>query len=1344
MESYIPENHCYDEGPSTVPLSCNVIYCTETFICPAADDYTGAAVIEENCNILLTRALRLPTGEYSICVTSGQPNEFESWYIQQGIFSPAVQTSTSSTDCFTFLPGSNQFLVRQKLDSDSCFISFTVDTTSTCPEKLFEVVAVSPCGGTMALVFEDTSFNNGYEYYVDWGDLNYSAGNSDSLTHTYCGFGISNRTVCVTYSTSSEEPLYQTCCYSITVDIDPDCICDSISVSVVEQMCDTVKVAIEFPEDVTDDTIRVEIVSLSLFFEIYGDTTICIIYPEVRNDTICLSYSICSDTPNECCKPINVIPRCETADFDFDLHLPAQSCINPCYDITPKCTLGGDNIHVWEMDDGTVFYGTNPPSCYLFSNFANDDNEVCVRHYILFCDSIIADTTKCVEYPRHAILGRPGGTIRLTDAILDPNLSGWTVEDFIRHFSKHPTIPLVIDGTLELDKGSIFKNGIWNMAWDAEILNDGQLFGLIDVKIQSADRDVRGNTNYSCCRWLGVRSKDKTRTNWSGSTISDAQIMLHFQEQSSSGMPRIVMNNGTYHTNIYGIKSNQQAFLVGAFSGNEFRGADHRDTICDCVAQNAIDVRGVEEVNGFAPIGHNPTFSGGIKFPKTGNENLIHFYEQGFHFENTNLQTWNFEIKTLMDFQEPISLLYRWVAGLDNPTDATGIGIDFDYNHLLPSFLEFDRMHFRDHRIGVRDRHRTSRFSSPHYLTAVAESEHSSITMKRLDEGYNVRYSSTSGLHGQITGNLLDSIRGSGIRVSFISSRNTTELDIVNNEVTIDGSNVEEAGGITVVQTVRGLNDQLVSIGLNRVDIKTSSADANGIQMSNVGTGRIWNNYVEATNSNQAISVIASPRALIRCNEGWYGLRGLESVRNMDSELSANYFRANGTNVELTGDHMTTSGMEIWWNNFHNSVFNNVVYNTDVVTGQQDHARYNTWFQGQDDQIVHLGIASDAELCQFWRPDSQTEGDLNFPNHNPGELFTDRPDPMEIDTLFCVLEDSTSPPILTVEVLDDLDTLYAHRLSDTSLYEGYSAAMITELDLHIFRLIETYPDWKDSSQVIEDFYNTHDTGYIGQLSALEDSLVSLEQFMSSANTTVAPYQNEILSIYLELDTLNAAFVQSTDSLEQDSLVEIIEGYTAVIDSLGVLIEAERSYSDSILNVMINALIDQNELLPDTADHQWTRKTLNDIVLHYMQSDTLRSGDDTDLLTIAGYCYSDGGAPVYDARSLAWALLDDVIYEDHCVQASPLPSSVPNVTARLQTLTLAPNPAGDEVQISWETHMDEKVRIEMLSISGQLMRSVELNNSEAFYIMNLSGVPTGTYMVRVGDGKHIQVGKLIIN
>jgi hypothetical protein len=991
-----------------------------------------------------------------------------------------------------------------------------------------------------------------------------------------------------------------------------------------------------------------------------------------------------------------------------------------------------------------VFHGTNPPSCYLFSNFANDDNEVCVRHYILFCDSIIADTTKCVEYPRHAILGRPGSTIKLTDPILDPNLSGWTVEDFIRHFSRHPTIPLVIDGTLELDKGSIFKNGIWNMAWDAEILNDGQLFGLIDVKIQSADRDVRGNANYSCCRWLGVRSKDKTRTNWSGSTISDAQIMLHFQEQSSSGMPRIVMNNGTYHTNIYGIKSNQQAFLVGAFSGNEFRGADHRDTICDCVAQNAIDVRGVEEVNGFAPIGHNPTFSGGIKFPETGNENLIHFYEQGFHFENTNLQTWNFRIKTLMDFQEPISLLYRWVAGLDNPTDATGIGIDFDYNHLLPSFLEFDRMHFRDHRIGVRDRHRTSRFSSPHYLTAVAESEHSSITMKRLDEGYNVRYSSTSGLHGQITGNLLDSIRGSGIRVSFISSRNTTELDIVNNEVTIDGSNVEEAGGIAVIQTIRGLRDQLVSIGLNRVDIKTSSADANGIQMSNVGTGRIWNNHVEATNNNQAYSVIASPRALIKCNEGWFGLRGLESFRNMDSELSANYFNANGTNVDLTGNHMTTAGMSIWWNEFDNHWTNNVVYNTDVVTGQQHHARYNTWFQGQNNQIEHLGGSDRAEECQFWRPNNQSVGSPNYPNHTPSELFTDRPDPMEIDTLFCVLEDSTSPPILTVEVLDDLDTLYAHRLSDTSLYEGYSAAMITELDLHIFRLIETYPDWKDSSQVIEDFYNTHDTGYIGQLSALEDSLVSVDQFMSSANTTVAPYQNEILSIYLELDTLKTQFAQSTDSLEQDSLVEIIEGYTAVIDSLGVLIEAERSYSDSILNVMINALIDQNELLPDTADHQWTRKTLNDIVLHYMQSDTLRSGDDTDLLTIAGYCYSDGGASVYDARSLAWALLDDVIYEDHCVQASPLPSSVPNVTARLQTLTLAPNPAGDEVQISWETHMDEKVRIEMLSISGQLMRSVELNNSEAFYIMNLSGVPTGTYMVRVGDGKHIQVGKLIIN
>jgi hypothetical protein len=1341
MESYVPGNNYYNNGPSTVPLICNTLCCAEPFVTSVTNDKIEESVVFEDCGILVTKAQKLPAGGYYLCVSSQQPAQFVGWYALQGSNFSGAQTSNTNPVCFTFPAGSNQFFIKQYLNNeDSCSISFGIDTTSTCPEDLFEVIHVDSCEGTIALVFVDTSFNNGNKYVVDWGDQSYTESIADTITHTYCESG--EFEVCVTTKEFlfGGEPVYLTCCYTVRIAKD-QCICDSLSVTVIDQICDTTKVSIDLPEALEGKTVTVRVGGQTHY--ITGDTVLCPTYSESTTDTVCISYFQCTNIQYTCCKPIEVtVDKCLTADFTFEPL--ALSCINPCFDIAPLCTLQGDNIHVWEMEDGTVFHGTNPPECYLFSNFANADNEVCVRHYILYCDSIIADTTICRNYPRQAILGKPGATTRLTDRILDPNHPDWRVVTFIKHYSTHPTIPLVIDGTLHLDISDLFLGGIWNMGWDAEIFNDGNLFALRFVRIQSADRDQRGNTNYNCCRWLGVRSEGATNSHWHESTISDAQIMLHYPEQSSSGLPRIVFRNGTFHTNIYGIKSNQQAFIVGAFSGNEFRGADHRDTLCDCVAQNAIDVRGVEEINGFAPIGHNPTFSGGISFPEVSEENLIHFYEQGFHFENTNLQAWNFEIRMLKDYEQTIPSTYQWVAGLDNPTDATGIGIDFDYNHLLPSFLEFDRMHFRDHRIGVRDRHRTSRFSSPHYLTAVAESEHSSITMRKLDEGYNVRYSGTSGLHGQITGNLLDSIRGSGIRVSFISSRNTTELDIVNNEVTIDGSNVEEAGGIAVIQTVRGLNDQLVSIGLNRVDINTSSADANGILMSNVGSGRIWNNYVEATNNNQAISVISSPRSLIKCNEGWFGLRGLESVRNMDSELSANYFRANGTNVELTGDHMTTAGMEIWWNNFHNSVFNNVVYNTDVSTGQQQHARYNTWYQGQDDQIVHLGGSTLAEQCQFWRPNNQNVGGPNFPNHTPSELFFGVANQMEIDTLFCVLEDSTSPPILTVEVLDDLDTLYAHRLSDTSLYEGYSAAMITELDLHIFRLIETYPGWKDSSQVFEDFYNTHDTGYIGQLSALEDSLVSVDQFMSSANTTAAPYQNEILSIYLELDTLKMQFAQSTDSLEQDSLVEIIEGYTAVIDSLGVLIEAERSYSDSILNVMINALIDQNDLLPDTADHQWTRKTLNDIVLHFMQSDTLRSGDDTDLLTIAGYCYSDGGAPVYDARSLAWALLDDVIYEDHCVQASPLPSSVPEVTARLQTLTLAPNPAGDEVQISWETHMDEKVRIEMLSISGQLMRSVELNNTEAFYIMNLSGVPTGTYMVRVSDGKHIQVGKLIIN
>src|SRR5690606_27242132 len=218
-------------------------------------------------------------------------------------------------------------------------------------------------------------------YYVDWGDGRYSKSTGDTVTHVYTSCPTSD--ICVTLSVSETDAKYFSCCYPLEAYL-PSCYCSDVAVSLSSQYCKEGDIIINVPDEMSGLTMKVRIDDLDTM-SITGDTTLHYVFPELGGYTVCLDYKICDKT-YECCKPILLIDdQCNSADFSFSRNETTPSCINPCYTISPYCSASEGNIHVWEMEDSTVFYGSNPPACFLFSDFVNTDGEVCVRHYILYC-----------------------------------------------------------------------------------------------------------------------------------------------------------------------------------------------------------------------------------------------------------------------------------------------------------------------------------------------------------------------------------------------------------------------------------------------------------------------------------------------------------------------------------------------------------------------------------------------------------------------------------------------------------------------------------------------------------------------------------------------------------------------------------------------------------------------------------------------------------------------------------------------------------------------------------------------------------------------------------------------
>ncbi len=1025
-----------------------------------------------------------------------------------------------------------------------------------------------------------------------------------------------------------------------------------------------------------------------------------------------------------CSETIEVMAEC-CVDPGFSMtKLPeSPSCLNPVYSISGQVCTAPWVTHLWEFEDGTTYEGPFPPD-HIFTNFVDDDGQVCVTHTVICCDEM-ASMTVCVDHNPGAYLGLPDETLHFSDIL--PSTGG-TVLDFIQQNANGPSnIPLLIEGKLIADLDADFGPGTWNMGKDAvivivpESIYPYRHFALNQTVIQSAVRLGYG----ACCRWKGLESYSNTDIDFNAAAIKDAAIALEYatHEHAVYAIP-FFESNGSHFLNDYiGIRSTKQFVHFVDFSNNEMEGIPNGECFCGCGARNAFEFYQIPAVYTTKIIGHY-------------GDNYISNYEQGFHFRDSKLKVRDFVVSDLRDYSTSIP------GFPNNPAGEGAIGIDFYWAAPASSVLDLDRMQFLDFvandaaSIAVRDHI----WDGKHKLFADAGIPHQSILINNVAGGYDLQSSFASHfIEGRIKGNLM-TLQGPyysfGVHGYVLLPNN--KLNIENNEFHIGNVNQQPSslnGGVTLTELYTF--PQHYKILDNQFQVLTANGSNIGIYKA-YGYSIRRNTIKEGSSAIRGILLQQGGKGLVDCNVVKDTKVGIRVDAAVENQYAANYLRENKWDMVFSGDAKGESGSLIKLNIYRQSAHESILYQPDAITGQQHHNNYNRWEEQNDngDEVVHLGGNVGALQCQFWYPAGVPEGSLMYPTHNPPGLFTPAPLGTPIDTVvqgtdFC--ESINDDPILLLNPSDGGD--WASVLEDSAYWSGLSAAEANFMRQEIYGKLLKHPEWGTGYASLADFKAQMDGDFVG---ASENLRLDIEDLIAD----VAAHRESQEPQYAELDTLAAqaeplleALAAAGSAAEQDSLQALLDELRQQSDSLQQqLADADELYWAGVQD-NIATLLAANSSLSETEWYQWYEKRYNEISLNWMLGIEPDSLAREDLREMAQTCLKDGGRAVLGARGLCEVWLKEYYDESGCQPISVVQQhneeGYQPTAAQQEGLRLQPNPVAETLQLSLPKAGAEDLpsRLEILNVSGQKVYEAEFSAAQKELAVSVKNWPNGVYVLR---------------
>lgn len=1033
---------------------------------------------------------------------------------------------------------------------------------------------------------------------------------------------------------------------------------------------------------------------------------------------VCITYDN-GETMQYCCYPID-LSMCTNSEFTPVIDTLSTSCLKPLYHEIPYCGRSSCES-IWEYEDGTVYYGHTRPSHY-FTNFVNADDSVWIKHTVICCNDTSV-TVKKVPHKNAAFIGTPGVITNLSDTIqwsdgpdpLTATFYKMTVNDFILAYSNNPNLPLLIDGTLNVDINASFGTGQWNMGRGSEIVVEDKGLRLSNVNIWSA---VNLGVGYAACcdneyTWLGIRSEGISKIIVSECTISNALVALHYPGLSviNSNFPKLSVINTSLLGNMFALRNENTPLNIIGFSGNFIRG--RQDCICTCDVVNALDFRGKNLA---------------VVFPG-GETNEILQYEQALHSENTSVTLRNFYIHDL-DNYAPITL---WPNLSD---DNSKIGVyfqntnDFEGNSALTlENCNFNAIPNNDEvmRVGVK----VSLEAGGHTLTAIGDTVTESIIMKKTNNGYAINVENGAQIRGEISANKIytsDPVNSEGISLEMRSQNN--QLNIQNNIIDVNGGTSLSQGiymgyppGESAVQKIKAVG--------NKVSLASNTAEGNAIRVDNCEEVVVKDNFIYSNSQTPCIEVNQGGNSDINCNYVEGGRIGLKIDATWDNNIISNSFFNNFKHgLYANGMCIDTKGSKIALNSFDYNYNESIYYDTICITGPQWHDGYNMFYnQNGDNEVIHDGIEKFVKMCAFHINHASVLGSVTYPAHDPfGVILNNKIKPYTILVFSC--SSGTDEPGNKL-YMDNVPVYerYADIVSDTALALSVTVAEYGHIKQSVMDLIARNPDWLLSNSVLSDFYAAEQSAFsgksaeiIGLFRAFQHITGVQQEHLQVLRDSHSVVQTEILSLMATLDTLtNPTAIISTTLLIEDLQQQAAQVMT-VLDSL-------RSVYDTLNTTALTALAAANGSLSASEDFQVWEQDMNNYSIKLLKGEPLDSAELSQIRTVASECYRNGGKAVLDARILAVTCLKEYYSVESCAEP---PGGAGMPSQNHEKLYIYPNPVRDLLNIRMGADINaSKAELRIYDLTGRLQQAHQtFVNTSTDITIDISGLPEGIYVAEL--------------
>lgn len=1262
----------------------------------------SVAAQSNSCDFIVTKAICLEDGMKEICVEALDPQGLHEWDITPSNGSCTQTHLSGQKVCFQCnWTGSGYVQIGHTVYPLeglplSCARNIFISCNPSCGSWNFTSLTNPDCSTILNINPNFLIADPITWVFGDGSSAVQTPGNVKTISHQYSTPG--TYTVCVTLS--FDESAYQTCCFTIFVPPCPECEPDPISWEVCppsgENCC--IKLTFNSPFDSPE------------FVWDFGDQS-----PPVTTLTktvehsfigrgpyyICVNYFI-EDIPFTCCEWIDLPPCdcCESADFSFYglTHTNYQSCMGLAYRTIPVCDRPGMTVHKWIYSDGTIIYtgtpGGSPPD-HVFTNYVNSTGEVCVTHQVL-CDNIVIDeVTKCLPFYRGAYLGQAGQNLNMSDILT--NQGNITVFDFITQYANNPTIPLYIEGDLTVDINSNFTGGTWNMAFGSQIfVNVLRTFGLNQTTIQTA---LRVNPNFSCCRWEGITAYQATTLNWSGTTISDANTMLKLLNTATSNGSLLNFSDNQFIENINGIYSFRHRPRFGNFHNNVFQGCANCSILCGCDVGTGIYIN----LNGITSLP--------VTFPVTGSKNNISDFEIGIHGINLNLVTKNFNIFGI----DVTGLLYE--KNVSRPFDHT-----------------LDLVNFNTIPTAVKE---IISGGGSHKLNATASAPLSSITMANIYKGYDIEVSQTK-LNGFINSNQIATNGGTenfGIQVDVTES--------IDNQFTASYNNITAGGGGTSCMGISLLSDvdnnQNATVKFNQITAAGLDPGA-GIFISNWKKSKITDNTVTIGITKPGIEFSNAGTSLIQCNYLNYGSKGMLYNISPENDIVNNTCNANVNGTHFFGNCQGTAGAFIGENKFQSNSLEGTLYNSNAITGIQHHDKYNSWLPVVAGVKARHLSSINASNCVVKAPSNASAPSIHFPHRQPLILF-DPSGPTPGLVQACSIGSGGEAYSQYHSSSNSAGQSYNDLLGQVGLFDNMELPLVNSMKQSIYELLLLWPGWLNDYANLATFYNANQNNFIGQSSNLRKELKDFQQTLENQVVALNQYYDQYENLAAQLLTLDAQLQTETDPNVIASLLIQIAALEQQIEALVQTISAQILANQQSNAVSIAAFqASNNSLVANTLD-EVNEKKLNDILLKIWREEALSASDETDIRTIAQYCYAYGGRAVFDARNLCMKLFGEYYAIEDCSNGF---GGVQSRAKSVNNLSISPNPVREELIISIYGDFVLPENVQVLNSLGQVIDLKVKTLSRQSAMLDASNLKNGVYYLLIELDGQRQTVKFVVS